>query len=111
MVIGADHDLQLRNPGRSEPLEGTGRTTPTRPVHQPKKLARPYSHFEILTRMGKAPGLSRKEIESAKPLPTTIVATHAWETLTKNRTWYEGLAAKAVLERSNNPNCGNFSRP
>jgi pyrroloquinoline quinone (PQQ) biosynthesis protein C len=29
--------------------------------------------------------------------------------LTKNRTWYEGLAAKSVLERTNNPNCGNFS--
>src|SRR5258708_33925656 len=34
---------------------------------------------------------------------------HAWEALTKNRTWYEGLAAKSVLERTNNPNCGNFS--
>ena len=34
---------------------------------------------------------------------------HAWEALTKNRTWYEGLAAKSVLERTNNPSCGNFS--
>ena len=34
---------------------------------------------------------------------------HCWENLTKNRTWYEGLAAKSVLERTNNPNCGNFS--
>lgn len=68
-----------------------------------------HSHFEILARMGKALGLSRKRIEFAKPLPTTVVATHAWETLTKNRTWYEGLAAKSVLERTHNPNCGNFS--
>lgn len=68
-----------------------------------------HSHFEILARMGKAVGLSREEIEFAKPLPTTVVALNAWEALTKNRSWYEGLAAKAVLERTNNPNCGNFS--
>jgi pyrroloquinoline quinone (PQQ) biosynthesis protein C len=68
-----------------------------------------HSHFEILVRMGQALGLSRERIESAKPLPSTIVAMHAWETLTKNRTWYEGLAAKSVLERTNNPHCGNFS--
>jgi pyrroloquinoline quinone (PQQ) biosynthesis protein C len=67
------------------------------------------SHFEILVRMGMALGLSREEIEFAKPLPTTVVALHTWETLTKNRTWYEGLAAKSVLERTNNPACGNFS--
>ncbi len=68
-----------------------------------------HSHFEILARMGIALGLTRDQIVNAKPLPTTVVAMHAWETLTKNRTWYEGLAAKSVLERTNNPNCGNFS--
>jgi len=68
-----------------------------------------HSHFEILARMGQALGLSREEIEFAKPLPTTVVALNAWEALTKNRSWYEGIAAKAVLERTNNPSCGNFS--
>jgi pyrroloquinoline quinone (PQQ) biosynthesis protein C len=68
-----------------------------------------HSHMEILARMGRALGLTREEIELAKPLPTTVVALNAWEALTKNRSWYEGTAAKAVLERTNNPNCGNFS--
>ncbi len=68
-----------------------------------------HSHFDILARMGTALGLTRQEIESTPPLPSTVVALHAWETLTKNRTWYEGLAAKSVLERTNNPRCGNFS--
>jgi pyrroloquinoline quinone (PQQ) biosynthesis protein C len=68
-----------------------------------------HSHFEILVRMGMAVGLTRDEIVNAKPLPSTVVAMHAWETLTKNRTWYEGLAAKSVLERTNDRNCGNFS--
>ncbi|MBI4489659.1 MAG: iron-containing redox enzyme family protein [Deltaproteobacteria bacterium] len=68
-----------------------------------------HSHFDLMVRMGIAVGLSREEVESAKPLPTTTVALHAWESLTKNRTWYEGLAAKAVLEMTNKPNCGNFS--
>jgi pyrroloquinoline quinone (PQQ) biosynthesis protein C len=68
-----------------------------------------HSHFELLVRMGNAVGLTREQIEHAKPLPTTVVALNAWEALTKNRTWYEGLAAKAVLERTNDRNCGNFS--
>jgi pyrroloquinoline quinone (PQQ) biosynthesis protein C len=68
-----------------------------------------HSHFEILARMGVALGLTRDEIVNAKPLPTTVVTMRCWEALTKDRTWYEGLAAKSVLERTNNPNCGNFS--
>ena len=68
-----------------------------------------HSHYELLVKMGKAVGLAREQVEGAKPLPTTVVALHAWETLTKNRTWYEGLAAKAVLERTNDRKCGNFS--
>lgn len=68
-----------------------------------------HSHFDLILRMGRGLGLSREEIESAKPLPTTVVALHAWETLTKNRSWHEGVAAKAVLEMTNNPQCGNFS--
>lgn len=67
------------------------------------------SHFDLMVRMGEALGLGSEEIANARPLPSTVVALHAWETLTKNRTWYEGLAAKAVLERTNNPGCGNFS--
>ena len=68
-----------------------------------------HSHFEILARMGMSLGLTREEIVNAKPLPTTVVTMRAWEALTKNRTWYEGLAAKLVLERTNAPQCGNFS--
>jgi len=62
-----------------------------------------HSHFEMLLDMGRAVGLKRETIESAKPLPSTLVALHAWETLTKNRTWHEGAAAKAILEMVNNP--------
>lgn len=68
-----------------------------------------HSHFDLVLRMGQALGLSREEIESAVPLPTTSIALLAWETLTKNRSWFEGAAAKAVLEMTNNQNCGNFS--
>lgn len=68
-----------------------------------------HSHFELMVRMGEALGLSAIEVVNAEPLPTTVVALHAWEALTRNRSWYEGLAAKAVLERTNNPACGNFS--
>lgn len=68
-----------------------------------------HSHFDLILRMGQALGLSREDMESAIPLPTTSVALLAWESLTKNRFWFEGAAAKAVLEMTNNQNCGNFS--
>lgn len=67
------------------------------------------SHFELLLRLGKAVGLSADDIERARPLPSTIMSLNAWEALTKNRSWYEGLAAKVMLERTNKPECGNFS--
>ncbi len=55
------------------------------------------------------PILILDEIINARPLPTTVVTMRCWEALTKDRTWYEGLAAKFVLERTNDRNCGNFS--
>lgn len=61
------------------------------------------SHYEILVRLAKALGLSRTEIDDAKPLPSTTTAMLAWETLTKNRSWLEGLAAKGALEQHGFP--------
>jgi pyrroloquinoline quinone (PQQ) biosynthesis protein C len=57
------------------------------------------SHYEILARLGVKLGLSRSAIDDAEPLSSTRLAMLVWETLTKNRSWAEGLAAKAVLER------------
>lgn len=62
-----------------------------------------HSHYEILVRLGLALGLDRAAIDHATPLPTTVTAMLAWETLTKNRRWEEGLAAKAALERHGFP--------
>lgn len=67
------------------------------------------SHYDLMVQMGKALGLRGEAIDHAAPLPTTTVALLAWEALTKDRPWIEGLAAKAVLERSNAPECGNLS--
>lgn len=67
------------------------------------------SHFDLILRLGRALGLTSEALGSAEPLPTTLVALHAWETLTKNRSWHEGVAAKAVLEMTNLPDCGRFS--
>lgn len=60
-------------------------------------------HVDLLIRMGKALGLTREEIVTTPPLPTTIVALNTWENLTRNRSWLEGLAALQILERMNDP--------
>jgi pyrroloquinoline-quinone synthase len=67
------------------------------------------SHFEKLVALGEALGMTRMAIVGAEPLPSTRAALHIWENLTKNRPWWVGMAAKAVLERSNAPHCGNMS--
>lgn len=67
------------------------------------------SHFNVLVKMGRALGLTEKQVYDVDPLPTSTVAFLAWETMTKNRSWIEALASKLILERSNEPHCGNLS--
>jgi pyrroloquinoline quinone (PQQ) biosynthesis protein C len=61
------------------------------------------SHYEKLVRLGLKVGLQRAAIDDAEPEPSTALALLVWECLTKNRSWLEGLAAKAVLERGGFP--------
>ncbi|HLH22054.1 MAG TPA: iron-containing redox enzyme family protein [Chloroflexota bacterium] len=68
------------------------------------------SHYEILARLGVKLGLPRAAIDAAEALPTTRLALLVWETLTKNRSWAEGLAAKAVLERVGFPDLRRLRR-
>lgn len=67
------------------------------------------SHFLILIDAGLAVGLSEEQIYSAEPLPATRAAMLIWETLTKNRHWMIGCAAKLVLEMPADPECGNVA--
>jgi pyrroloquinoline-quinone synthase len=63
-------------------------------------------HWQVLEDLGVAIGMTREEIRAAEPLPTTRVAWLAWETLTKNRHWLEGLIANTCAERVNVPGYG-----
>jgi pyrroloquinoline quinone (PQQ) biosynthesis protein C len=56
------------------------------------------SHYERLVRLGASVGLDCGAIDDADPLPSTELALLVCEALTKNRSWQEGLAAKAVIE-------------
>jgi pyrroloquinoline quinone (PQQ) biosynthesis protein C len=67
------------------------------------------SHFTNLQRMGMAVGLTAQEVEDAVPLVSTRGALLIWETLTKDRHWILGCAAKATLEQMNMPEAGGFS--
>ena len=67
------------------------------------------SHFLILADAGIAVGLTMEEILNAKALPSTRAAMRVWETLTRNRHWMVGCAAKLCLELPSDPDCGNAS--
>jgi pyrroloquinoline quinone (PQQ) biosynthesis protein C len=68
------------------------------------------SHYEVLARLGVKLGLRREEVDDAVPTATTLLPMLVWETLTKNRSWAEGLAAKAVLERVGFPDLRRVRR-
>ena len=64
-------------------------------------------HWALLEDVGVAIGMAREEIANARPLDSTQVAWLAWEALTKNRHWLEGLVANTCSERSNIPGYGH----
>jgi len=63
-------------------------------------------HWQILTEMGLAIGMTREDIENATPIPTTEIAWAAWEGLMANKHWLEGVVANACAERANVPGYG-----
>jgi pyrroloquinoline quinone (PQQ) biosynthesis protein C len=63
-------------------------------------------HWQILEDLGVRIGLKRRELEQAKPLPSTELAWAAWEGLMANRHWLEGIVANTCAERINVPGYG-----
>lgn len=64
-------------------------------------------HWQILEDLGTRIGMSRDEIQSATPNDSTQLAWCAWEALTGNRHWLEGLIANTCAERINVPGYGD----
>lgn len=64
-------------------------------------------HWRIIEELGVDLGMSIEEIRAATPIQTTQISWLAWETLTKNRHWLEGLVANTCAERANVPGYGN----
>lgn len=56
------------------------------------------SHYQLMVRMGQALGLTAQEMDEAQPLPSLRAAMLIWETLTKDRHWLIGAAAKGAVE-------------
>jgi pyrroloquinoline quinone (PQQ) biosynthesis protein C len=63
-------------------------------------------HWAILEELGARIGLTRKDMRSAQPLPSTQIAWAAWEGLMANRHWLEGIVANVCAERANIPGYG-----
>ena len=64
-------------------------------------------HWQILEDLGVRIGLKRRELRSAKPLPSTELCWAAWEGLMGNRHWLEGIVANTCAERINTPGYGS----
>ncbi|HEX9397319.1 MAG TPA: iron-containing redox enzyme family protein [Burkholderiales bacterium] len=63
-------------------------------------------HWAILEDLGVRIGIRRKEIRSARPLPSTELCWAAWDGLMANRHWLEGIVANTCAERANVPGYG-----
>src|SRR6185503_1557808 len=57
------------------------------------------AHWQILEDLGVRIGLSRKQMQTAEPLPSTRLCWAAWECLMANRHWLEGIVANTCAER------------
>ena len=64
-------------------------------------------HWKILEDLGLRIGLKRRELQDARPLPSTELAWAAWEGLMANRHWLEGIVANTCAERINVPGYGS----
>jgi pyrroloquinoline quinone (PQQ) biosynthesis protein C len=67
------------------------------------------SHYLKLVKLAAALGLPPDAMHDAVPTAGLRAAMLIWETLTKDRHWLIGAAAKASLEMLNLPACGTFS--
>lgn len=65
------------------------------------------AHWEILEDLGVSIGMDLADIRAAQPTQNTQLCWLAWETLTRNRHWLEGLVANTCAERANVPGYGD----
>jgi pyrroloquinoline-quinone synthase len=63
-------------------------------------------HWAILEDLGVRVGIKRKDLQNARPLPSTELAWAAWDGLMANRHWLEGIVANTCAERVNVPGYG-----
>lgn len=62
------------------------------------------SHYELLIRMGQSLGVSRSQILSTPPLPSTSYAIAAWNEIASQLPWLDAMAAMHSLELIANRN-------
>lgn len=66
------------------------------------------SHHELLLRMGESYGASRNEIYNTAPLVPTANATKVWDSICRNFSFVEGMAAMHTLELIANRNIKKY---
>jgi pyrroloquinoline quinone (PQQ) biosynthesis protein C len=64
------------------------------------------AHWQMLEELGTHIGLTREEIVTEKPNPTTEIAWAAWSGLMSGTHWLEGIVANTCAERVNVPGYG-----
>ena len=60
-----------------------------------------FGHLDLIVRQAKTLGLTPEEVLNTKPIPTTMATLYAWDWLTREKSWLEGLSALTVTEWTN----------
>ncbi len=60
-----------------------------------------FGHLHLIVRQAKTVGLTPEEVLNTKPIPTTTAALYAWDWVTQEKSWLEGLASLTVTEWTN----------
>jgi pyrroloquinoline quinone (PQQ) biosynthesis protein C len=60
-----------------------------------------YGHLQLIVKQAQKVGMGADEVLNVEAIPTTRATLYAWDWLTREKSWVEGLAALTVTEWTN----------
>ena len=60
-----------------------------------------YGHLQLIVKQAAKVGMSAEEVLGTKPIPMTRATLYAWDWMTREKSWLEGLFALTVTEWTN----------
>ena len=60
-----------------------------------------YGHLHLIVQQANKIGMTAEEVLRTRPIATTLATLYAWDWITREKTWLEGLSSLTVTEWTN----------